>query len=100
MSAMMIISGGHTTTNEGEPTTSVVLNRRTTLLPVALLAVLNLAYILLTRFALSRGAVEANPLANALLVGGHVELIKIGLLCVLAMRLQTRRPALGMATAL
>jgi hypothetical protein len=79
--------------------TSVTLDRRMTVLPVALLAVLNLADVVLTRVALAHGAVEANPLSRALLDSGRVELAKVAVLCLLALRMARRRPSLRLAAA-
>jgi hypothetical protein len=77
--------------------TTVTLDRRATVLPVAVLAVLNLADVLLTRIGLRLGAVESNPVARVLLVGGHVQIVKAGLICLLALRMAHRRPTLRLA---
>jgi hypothetical protein len=83
----------------GADATAVTLDRRTIVIPVALLAVLNLADVVLTRLALAAGAVEVNPLARILLAGGRVELLKVAVLCALALRAARRRPTLAFAVA-
>lgn len=82
----------------GAPT-EVSLDRSAMVVPVTLLILLNGADIALTHIALGRGAVEANPLSRTLLNSGRVELIKLALLCALALRSLRRRPTLRFAIA-
>jgi hypothetical protein len=78
----------------------IAITRVTMVLPVVLLVLLNGVDIALTRVALRSGAAfEANPLARALMGGGRVELLKLGLLCALALRTLRRRPTLRFAIA-
>lgn len=84
------------TTQSGQP---AAVDRRTAVTAVAALAVLNLVDVVLTRLALGRGAVEANPLARVLLSGGRVELLKLALICVLWARAERRRPTLQFTVA-
>jgi len=63
---------------------------------LALVAVLNALDIFTTRVALAGGAVEANPVARALLGSGRVELLKAAVILVLGLRLGRRRPSLAL----
>ena len=85
--------------NAPPPTDTVRIDRPAMALPVAVLVLLNAADVVLTRIGLARGAVEANPLARALLGGGRVELAKLALLLLLTLRVQQRRPTLRFAVA-
>jgi hypothetical protein len=68
---------------------------------VATIAVLNLADILTTNAVLHHtGAVEANPLASALLSGGRVGLVKAIVLLGLILRIPKRVPTVAFSAVL
>ena len=69
-------------------------------LALAALAVLQLLDIITTRAMLADGAIESNPLASFLLSAGHIEMVKAGLVVVLALRLIRRRPTIAFTAAL
>ena len=84
---------------EATARSQISIDRSAMVLPVALLMLLNGADIALTHIALGLGGVESNPLARALMASGRVELLKLGLLCALALRSLRRRPTLRFAIA-
>src|SRR5260370_18092836 len=77
----------------------IALDRTAMVRPLMLLIALNGADIALTHLALAMGGVEANPLSRALLSSGRVELLKLALLCALALRSLRRQPTLRFAIA-
>ena len=73
--------------------------RVATSVAVAAVAIFNLLDVITTRTMLARGAIESNPLASLLLVGGRVEVIKILLVVGLAWRVLRRPPSVAFAAA-
>jgi len=79
--------------------TATVIGRRSELVPLVLLVVLNLADVVSTRYGLAHGAVEANPLSRLMLRGAQVELVKLALLGLLGLRIAQRRPTFALTVA-
>lgn len=73
--------------------------RRVSLAGLGLIALLNCGDVVTTRVLLARGAVESNPLAGLLLGGYRVEVLKFGLLVLLAMRFRRTEPSVGRVAA-
>ena len=96
---MLLVSAVAQLQQSNGAATSPLISRRTAFVPVVLLGLFNLADVVLTRYGLAHGAVEANPLARHMLSGGRVELAKVVLIALLCLRIEHRRPTFAMAVA-